>query len=100
MPSGAVFTMVRISGIDPTRPAREMQSGIRCRCALACSCTIATQHEQQQPPSSYRRERHATGVDGKLPRELLGSTLHCQQPCRSEEHTSELQSLMRLSSAV
>src|SRR3546814_4726227 len=31
-----------------------------------------TQNEQEEPPSSYRRERHATGVDGKLPRELLG----------------------------
>src|SRR3546814_9635657 len=84
-----------------------MQSGIRCRSALACSCTIATQHKQQQPPSSYRRERHATGVDGKLPRELLG---RCPGPLansglgttdlRSEEHTSELQSLMRNSYAV
>src|SRR3546814_12753187 len=61
-----------VAQADPTSPAREMQSGIRCRIALACSCTIATQHEQKQPPSSYRRERHATGVDGKLPRELLG----------------------------
>src|SRR3546814_16712520 len=55
-PSGAVFTMVRISGIDPTRPAREMQSGIRCRSALACSCTIAT-----QPNTSNCNRLQATG---------------------------------------
>src|SRR3546814_9766587 len=77
--------MVRISGIDPTRPAREMQSGIRCRSALACSCTIATQHN-----TSNSNRLQATGESVMRP-ELTG---------RSEEHTSELQSLMRISYAV
>src|SRR5690606_32029090 len=66
--------MVRVGNSDSTRPAREMQSGTRCRIALACSCNTATQHEHQRPPSSCRQERHAPGVDGKLPRELLGGS--------------------------
>src|SRR3546814_12527256 len=70
MPSGAVFTMVRISGIDPTRPAREMQSGIRCRRTLACSCTIATQHN-----TSNSNRLQATGesvMRPELPENSLG----------------------------
>src|SRR3546814_20815028 len=59
--------MVRISGIDPTRPAREMQSGIRCRSALACSCTIATQHN---PSNTNRLQATRESV---LPPELHGS---------------------------
>src|SRR3546814_7413442 len=82
--------MVRISGIDPTRPAREMQSGIRCRSALACSCTIAT---QQNTSNSNRLQ--ATGESVMRP-ELTGSPLGNGE-ARSEEHTCELQSLMRIS---
>src|SRR3546814_1433829 len=37
---------------------------------------------------------------GKAPRALRGVRQRAHRPCRSEEHTSELQSLMRISYAV
>src|SRR3546814_1463345 len=68
--------MVRIRGIDPTRPDREMQSGIRCRSALACSCTIATQHN-----TSNSNRLQATGESVMRP-ELTGSSLgHYEASC-------------------
>jgi len=40
-PSGAVFTMVRIGSIDPTRPVTEMQSGNACAVRSIWSCSAA-----------------------------------------------------------
>src|SRR3546814_5372911 len=37
---------------------------------------------------------------GRAPRAIIASRPLLQSPCRSEEHTSELQSLMRISYAV
>src|SRR3546814_9041641 len=46
-------------------------------------------------PGTGRRPSFASTPAGKSP-----STRACPTPCRSEEHTSELQSLMRISYAV
>src|SRR3546814_14702079 len=64
-------------------------------------------HHGRQQASAEVLERHAEGQAGPFPPEparqacrLFGPFGHCDGSGRSEEHTSELQSLMRISYAV
>ena len=73
---GAVYTLVRTSSIDATRPSKEMQSGnVAIRIALAQQHPHQRQHQHQRMPESSRQEHQAGGIDGKSPKELLGANL-------------------------
>src|SRR3546814_4458959 len=50
--------------------------------------------------ATERRERHCAGNDLAADAAIANPHIVAGQPDRSEEHTSELQSLMRISTAV
>src|SRR3546814_7399910 len=99
--------MLRLARPDTVRGIQSNRLGdmmIPSRPSQARSCRAKSRH-----PSSKRK------VDGCLELDDVGSNGHCERSeaisssrcsmtvagdCRSEEHTSELQSLMRISYAV
>jgi hypothetical protein len=73
---GAVYTLVRISSSDATRPSKEMQSGnVQHRNALARTTHHRGKHHDQRTPESSRQEHQVRGVDGKSPKEMLGANI-------------------------
>src|SRR3546814_3312158 len=69
-----------------------------------CGCTPPTAHSTNTAPSSTRSERSTSIVKSTCPGVSMMFNRCCgidlSMPVRSEEHTSELQSLMRISYAV
>src|SRR3546814_7127122 len=56
-------------------------------------------HPRGTPSRAQRRPGSRAGLQGSQPHDLRGER-DARRSCRSEEHTSELQSLMRISYAV
>ena len=73
--SGAVYTQIRVGGIDPTRPVTEMQPDTRCN-PRSTDTQHATpgQHHHQQWPESSGQKHHVAGIDGKSLAELSERT--------------------------
>src|SRR3546814_1731264 len=80
-------------------------SDLRCR-ACRASTTLPTAHTTQKPaPAPAISTLPSIILKAERPRHIIQTTAHCavhedRQQGRSEEHTSELQSLMRISYAV
>src|SRR3546814_8729745 len=78
-----------------------------CRCWLYCSCSRAPSESSSSALGSLRYIGHRCGNMDTSPLLSEHSSTTCRRcvhkapaPWRSEEHTSELQSLMRISYAV
>src|SRR3546814_5555900 len=83
------------------RNATEAVIGYDCRAAGYGDTAIVVLREGRNCGSSEKKGREAdNGLTHFIPLEGNLRSSHLRSGCRSEEHTSELQSLMRISYAV
>src|SRR3546814_7799638 len=83
---GGPHADVVLGGTDPARSIRCGSAHGAARCAGVCSLPRRPAPGDFPTPDASSRSTSVTSLR--------------RQPCRSEEHTSELQSLMRISYAV
>src|SRR3546814_1243474 len=77
------------------RAQRVEQGGLHGKAALAVARQVPERNAER-----YRQQKEGRSKDAQLPQRLTRTVLTAEPIARSEEHTSELQSLMRISYAV
>src|SRR3546814_1987443 len=90
---------------EDRRCSRDLRQGLgwgRVARASAAHLAVDDHHRDARQVAHPHRfqQRPAGGVLGPVHDDEIGGAARLDEPARSEEHTSELQSLMRLSYAV